>query len=168
MMGMLYAKVIPKQGGGDTLWVNMVELYNQELSSGMKEMLSKLTAEHSMIKSHKQSLQHDDNDDNKNNSSLTNHPVICEHGIPKEKYLYVNMSATTKINELNEEESNLLLKYLFSLVSKRPDLICRWKWSENDVCLWHQPTTQHYATANYWPQHRQMHRCAIMQRTEII
>ncbi|CAF3717673.1 unnamed protein product [Rotaria sp. Silwood1] len=33
---MLYAKNIPKQGGGDTLWENMVEVYKQGLLDGMK------------------------------------------------------------------------------------------------------------------------------------
>jgi taurine dioxygenase len=169
IIGMLYAKIIPKQGGGDTLWANMVEIYKQELSNQMKDILSNLTAEHSMERAFKPP-------DNaspeyikkylkaKEDNPPATHPVIREHPHTKEKCLYVNFDFTMKINELNKQESDLLLNYLFSLVNKRPELTCRWKWTENDVCLWDERTTQHYATADYWPQHRQLYRCAIAQR----
>ncbi|UJR16889.1 hypothetical protein I4U23_003787 [Adineta vaga] len=169
IMGMLYAKIIPKQGGGDTLWANMVEIYEQELSDAMKTVLSQLTPEHSIEKSHKRSIKVNDSDLDtlkkaKENNPPVNHPVIDEHPHTKQKYLNVNTTATTKINELNEQESELLLQYLFSLINKRPELTCRWKWNENDICLWDQRTTQHYASPDYWPHHRRMHRCAIMKQ----
>jgi taurine dioxygenase len=171
IIGMLYAKIIPKQGGGDTLWTNMVDIYKQEISNEMKHILSNLTAEHSMERAFKPPINAKPADIDKyikavENNPPVNHPVIREHPHTKEKYLYVNSDFTMKINELNQQESDLLLKHLFSLVTKRPEFMCRWKWSENDVCIWDERTTQHYATADYWPQHRKMHRCAITEREE--
>ena len=171
IIGMLYAKIIPKQGGGDTLWANMVDIYNHELSDQMKEILSKLTAEHSLARAFKPPANAKPSVIDKYNEALkTNppatHPVIRQHPHSKEKYLYVNGDFTMKINELNENESDLLLQHLFSLVNKRPEFVCRWKWSANDVCIWDERTTQHYATADYWPHHRQMFRCAIAERKE--
>ncbi|CAF4668777.1 unnamed protein product [Rotaria sp. Silwood1] len=171
IIGMLYAKIIPKQGGGDTLWANTVEIYKQELSNEMKEFLGKLTAEHSfayafqpLIKPNSAAMAQFMKA--KEANPPVTHPVIREHPHTKEKCLYVNRTYTTKINELNEQESNLLLQYLFSLINKKPEFTCRWKWNENDVCLWDERTTQHYATADYWPQHRRMHRCVIMERKD--
>ena len=171
IIGMLYAKIIPSQGGGDTLWANMVDIYKQELSTEMKEMVSSLTAEHSLENAFKPPSNATPDDKDKymkatENNPPANHPVIRVHPHTKEKYIYVNSDFTMKINELNKQESDLLLKYLFSLVNKRPEFTCRWKWSENDVCLWDERTTQHYATADYWPQHRKMHRCAITERED--
>ena len=169
IIGMLHAKIIPKQGGGDTIWANMVDIYKQELSNEMKQILSNLTAEHSLENAFKPPSNATPADIDKymkakENNPPANHQVIREHPHTKEKYIYVNGDFTMKINELNKQESDLLLKYLFSLVNKRPELTCRWKWSEGDVCLWDERTTQHYATADYWPQHRRMHRCAITER----
>jgi taurine dioxygenase len=171
IIGMLYAKIIPKQGGGDTLWANMVDIYKKELSDEMKQILSNLTADHSLENAFKPSANASPADIDKYQKALKDyppatHPVIGEHPHTKEKYIYVNFDFTTKINELNKEESDLILKHLFSLVTKRPELTCRWKWSENDVCIWDERTTQHYATADYWPQHRRMHRCAITERKD--
>ena len=57
--------------------------------------------------------------------------------------------------------------YLFSLVNKRPEFICQWKWSDNDVCSWDERTTQHSVTSDYWPHHRKIYRCAITERQEL-
>ena len=171
IIGMLYAKIIPKQGGGDTLWANMVDIYKQELTDEMKHMLSNLTAEHSLEIVFKPSInatpaEIDKYMKAKEDNPPASHPVIREHPHTKEKCLYVNCNFTMKINELNKPESDLLLQYLFSLVNKRPEFTCRWKWSENDVCLWDERTTQHYGTGDFWPQHRKMHRCAITERED--
>ena len=135
IIGVLYAKIVPKQGGGDTLWANMVDIYQQELSNGMKQILSNLTAEHSLENVFKPPANAKPADIDKymkakeNNPPVT-HPVICEHPHTKEKYLYVNSNFTMKINELNKQEGDLLLNYLFSVVNKRPEFTCRWKWTE--------------------------------------
>ena len=170
-LGMLYAKIIPKEGGGDTLWVNMVEVYKQELSDEMKRILDKLTAEHSFEKAFHHLIKPIEADIKKFAKARTEnppvtHPVIRQHPHTKEKYLYINESFTTKINELSRQESDLLLNYLFSIIKQRPELMCRWKWRENDVCIWDERSTQHYATADYWPQHRKLHRCAIAQNDD--
>ena len=167
IMGMLYAKIIPKEGGGDTLWANMVDIYKHEISEKMKQILSRLTAKHS-FEGFKAPSKPNLAEKEKylravENNPPVSHPIIREHPHTKDKYLYVNGNFTTKINELTEQESDVLLQYLFSLVNNRPEFVCRWKWNENDVCIWDERTTQHYATPDYWPHHRRMYRCAVTE-----
>ncbi|CAF1012741.1 unnamed protein product [Didymodactylos carnosus] len=169
IIGMLYAKEIPKQGGGDTLWANMSQLYEQELSTGMQQFLEHLTAEHSLSKGFNSAIRPNSEQQlaqaNQQYPSVQ-HPVIRQHPVTGKKCVFVNMIFTTRIIELNSIESDLVLNYLFSLINKRPELTCRWKWNENDVVLWDERSTQHYATADYWPQKRKMHRVAVITKDE--
>ncbi len=38
----------------------------------------------------------------------------------------------------------------------------RWRWQPNDVAIWDNRVTQHYANADYLPQRRIMHRATIL------
>jgi hypothetical protein len=52
------------------------------------------------------------------------------------KSVYVNKGFTTRINGVTKDESDLLLKYLFDLVSQNHDAQVRFKWQENDLAIW--------------------------------
>jgi hypothetical protein len=47
-----------------------------------------------------------------------------------------SVSFTTRIVELNEEESENLLAYLTRHVSENHDMQVRFRWSKNDVAIW--------------------------------
>ena len=38
----------------------------------------------------------------------------------------------------------------------------RWRWQENDLAIWDNRVTQHYANADYLPQRRIMQRATIL------
>ena len=38
----------------------------------------------------------------------------------------------------------------------------RWRWQPNDIAIWDNRVTQHYANADYLPQRRIMHRATIL------
>lgn len=37
-----------------------------------------------------------------------------------------------------------------------------WRWQPNDIAIWDNRVTQHYANADYLPQRRIMHRATIL------
>ncbi len=47
------------------------------------------------------------------------------------------------------KESEALLGFLFAHVTK-PEFQVRWRW-QNDVAIWDNRVTQHYANADYLP-----------------
>ncbi|WP_419465263.1 TauD/TfdA family dioxygenase [Aeromonas caviae] len=44
----------------------------------------------------------------------------------------------------------------------RPEFQVRWRWQENDIAIWDNRVTQHYANADYLPARRVMHRATIL------
>jgi taurine dioxygenase len=38
----------------------------------------------------------------------------------------------------------------------------RWRWKRHDLAFWDNRLTQHYATADYLPHRRVMHRATIL------
>ncbi len=89
------------------------------------------------------------------------HPVIRTHPVSGRKALFVNEGFTTRINELEETESEAILKLLFAHAT-RPEFTIRWRWQEHDVAFWDNRVTQHYAADDYRPNRRVMHRATIL------
>ena len=89
------------------------------------------------------------------------HPVVRTHPTSGRKALFVNYGFTTRINELSKAESDAVLAYLFEHVT-RPEFQVRHRWRENDLALWDNRVTQHYAAVDYLPARRIMHRATII------
>lgn len=89
------------------------------------------------------------------------HPVVRTHPVTGKQALFVNEGFTTRIVDVTEKESEALLSYLFAHVTK-PEFQVRWRWQPNDVAIWDNRVTQHYANADYLPQRRIMHRATIL------
>ncbi|CDL53221.1 alpha-ketoglutarate-dependent taurine dioxygenase [Klebsiella pneumoniae] len=89
------------------------------------------------------------------------HPVVRTHPVTGKQALFVNEGFTTRIVEVSEKESAALLNFLFAHVTK-PEFQVRWRWQPNDVAIWDNRVTQHYANADYLPQRRIMHRATIL------
>ena len=88
-------------------------------------------------------------------------PVVRTHPGTLRKALFVNCGFTTRINELSKPESDAILAFLFEHVTK-PEFQIRHRWRENDLALWDNRVTQHYATVDYLPHRRVMHRATII------
>jgi len=161
----LSAKLLPAYGG-DTLWASGIAAY-EALSAPMKRLLDGLTATHDFIKSFPlerfgnsaEALQRWDAARQKN--PPLSHPVVHTHPVSGRKSLFVSEGFTTRINELEAAESEVILKLLFAHAT-RPEFTLRWRWQAHDVAFWDNRVTQHYAVDDYRPQRRVMHRATIL------
>jgi taurine dioxygenase len=161
----LAAKQLPAFGG-DTLWASSSAAFDA-LSKPLQQLLDGLTATHDFTRSFP--LERFGNTPDaleryhevqRKHPPLT-HPVVRTHPVTGRKGLFVNEGFTTRINELEPAESEALLKLLFAH-STKPEFTIRWRWQENDIAFWDNRTTQHYATDDYRPNRRVMHRATIL------
>jgi taurine dioxygenase len=161
----LAAKQVPAYGG-DTLWASGIAAF-EALSAPMQALLDGLTATHDFTRSFP--LERFGNtaedlarwEDARRKNPPLSHPVIRTHPVSGRKALFVNEGFTTRINELEAAESEAILKWLFAH-GTRPEFTLRWRWQANDVAMWDNRVTQHYAVDDYRPQRRVMHRATIL------
>jgi taurine dioxygenase len=159
----LTPRILPSSGG-DTLWGSNVAAY-EALSSPIRKLLDGLTAEHSFetgfprrrwgVGARKEKWE---------KAVAANPPVIhpavrtIEDG---RRGLFINSGFTARILELTEKESDALLAFLFAHLAK-PEFTVRWRWKLGDVAFWDNRLSTHYATLDYLPEIRVMHRAAIL------
>ena len=165
MGAILSAQMLPPRGG-DTLWASGIAAY-ESLSAPYRRMLAGLNAEHDFLKSfpaHRfartpaekvqwEKARHD--------HPPRLHPVVRTHPVSGRQGLFVNDGFTTRIVELGATESDAVLRQLFAHIAK-PEHTVRWRWKLGDVAFWDNRLTQHYATADYLPSRRVMHRATIL------
>lgn len=165
MGAILSAQVLPPCGG-DTLWASGVAAF-EALSPRWQAMLRGLTAEHDFLKSfpaHRFARTPEEKlrwEKARADHPPRTHPVIRTHPVSGRDGLFVNEGFTTRIVELSAGESDAVLRHLFAHVA-RPEYTVRWRWKLGDVAFWDNRLTQHYATADYLPARRVMHRATIM------
>ncbi len=137
------------------------------LSEPFRQLLSGLHAEHDFRKSfqeykyNKTEAEHRRWQEAVAKHPPLLHPVVRTHPVTGKQALFVNEGFTTRIVEVSEKESAALLNFLFAHVTK-PEFQVRWRWQPNDVAIWDNRVTQHYANADYLPQRRIMHRATIL------
>lgn len=163
MASVLHARALPTHGG-DTLWLSAYAAFDA-LSKPMQEFLSTLHAEHDFLHAYEPLLAKLDDgaariQKAREETPPVIHPVVVTHPVTRRKLLYVNPTFTRAIVELSRNESRALLDMLMAHFRK-PDFQVRLKWQENDVAIWDNRATQHYATADYYPEYRRMHRVTV-------
>lgn len=65
------------------------------------------------------------------------------------KSVFVNRGFTKRINGVTKDESDVLLGYLFNLLTQNHDAQVRFKWRKNDMGIWDNRSTWHSATYDY-------------------
>ena len=65
------------------------------------------------------------------------------------KSVFVNKGFTTRLNGVTKDESDLLLSYLFNIVTQNHDAQVRVKWGKNDLAIWDNRSNWHCATYDY-------------------
>ncbi|KAI3399485.1 hypothetical protein diail_6747 [Diaporthe ilicicola] len=142
--------------GGDTLWASGYEIYDR-LSAPMQKMLEGLTATHDA----KFFLQEAErlgnplrkgirgNPLNQGDGLTAVHPVIRTNPVTGWKSVYVNKGFTKRINGVTKDESDMILGYLFNLVTQNHDAQVRYKWRKNDLAIWDNRSMWHCATYDY-------------------
>jgi taurine dioxygenase len=159
----LTPRILPSSGG-DTLWGSNVAAY-QALSAPLRKLLDGLTAEHSFETGFPRSRWGlGARKENWEKAVAANPPVV--HPVVRtieggRRGLFVNSGFTARILELTEKESDTLLAFLFAHLAK-PEFTVRWRWKLGDVAFWDNRLSTHYATLDYLPETRVMHRAAIL------
>ncbi len=155
---MLQLHVLPSSGG-DTLFASTCAAF-ETLSPALQQFLTELTARHESEHIYRGRYADRGVDDRDRRYPSAVHPVVRTHPDSGRHALYVNPSFTTRILELEPEESKALLEYLFRH-QQRPEFQVRFRWSENAIALWDNRCTQHFALWDYWPEERKGHRVTI-------
>jgi taurine dioxygenase len=164
-IAILASKLLP-ESGGDTLWSTGITAY-EALSEPFKTLLNGLQAEHDFKKSFQEYKYRKTEEEHQRwqqavaKNPPVQHPVIRTHPVSGRKALFVNEGFTTRLLGLSEKESDALLNFLF-WHSAKPEFQVRWRWQENDVAIWDNRVTQHYANADYYPARRVMHRATVL------
>ena len=89
----------------------------------------------------------------------TVHPVVRVHPLTGERGLFIGGFAQ-RIVGLSTTESRKILDLLQAYVT-RPENILRWRWSPNQLVLFDNRITQHYAIDNYDDQPRRLNRVTV-------
>ncbi|MEZ6959859.1 MULTISPECIES: taurine dioxygenase [unclassified Aeromonas] len=164
-LAILAAKQLPPVGG-DTLWASGIAAF-EGLSPQLQQLLAGLEAEHDFTKSfpaHRHNASPAEYrrwQEAAARHPLLRHPVVRTHPLSGRQALFVNEGFTTRLPNLPTQESEALLAFLFRHIA-RPEYQVRWRWRENDIAIWDNRVTQHYANADYLPARRIMHRATVL------
>ena len=158
----MHAQVVP-DNGGDTMWANMYAAY-EALSDKMQRFLSGLTAEHCWARQHGPKVKSKAGavalSQFEKQYPPVAHPVVRTHPVSGRKLLFVNYVFTERIAGMTDRESNALLQFLYQHTTT-PEFHVLFKWRQGSVAFWDNRCTQHYALADYYPQHRRMNRVTV-------
>jgi taurine dioxygenase len=87
------------------------------------------------------------------------HPVVRVHPLTGERGLFIG-GFTSRIVGLSNTESRDILRLLQAYVT-RPENVLRHRWSANELVLFDNRITQHYAIDNYDDQARRLQRVTV-------
>ena len=136
--------------GGDTMFSNM-EIAYETLDKKVKEKIKDKTAVHSSLGAAAfvekyEKMQGNGNIDEYSNS----HPIVRTHPETGKKILYVNSMYTKKILDMDEKESNNILKNIFEH-QERLDFTCRFRWTEKSIAIWDNRSVLHQGLTDFFP-----------------
>jgi taurine dioxygenase len=168
----LYARIIPERGG-DTLWANLNAAY-EALSPALKRAIEGLSAWHDIcgggpynrVANYREIVLAQPDGPQRLAGIQREfppmlHPVVRLHPETGHKALFVNRSFTTHIDGLSKLESDWLLGLLLEH-AEQTAFQMRHRWRVNDLVMWDNRCTLHFATADYAPAHRLMHRITVL------
>jgi taurine dioxygenase len=170
---LLYAKRVPYANGvalGDTMFSSMTLAY-EALPSDMKTRLQGMKAINSYLKGYSRPRSTGAipplTEAQKKKVPDREIPVVRRHPLTGKPCLFVNEGYTSRIVGVSDQESAELLAWLFDHVRK-PEFIYRHHWSEGDLLIWDNCSTQHCAIADYPPLLRHMERTTIVGTAGVI
>ena len=163
---LLHSKIIPPVGG-DTLFAN-TQLAYEDLDDEMKKKINDLEVIHSASLPYADDGFYATEKDNRAMKILPSkkaketqlHPLVKRHSETKKKCLFINPVYTIAINEYSDEDSFLLLSYLYEHMTQEK-YVYRHKWSENMLLMWDNRTVVHQADGGYDGYERLLHRITI-------
>ncbi len=166
----LYGIKIPRRDGkslGNTVFADMHAAYD-DLDYSLKQLLAGMTATHDFNKFWEEMRRRPGSTrppltpEQRAKRLPAIHPVFMTHPITGRPVLYCNPGYATRINELDEAESDRVLAHLFAH-QLQPKYQYSHHWTEGDVLMWDHIGTLHNAIPDYGPdEHRLIKRCQVM------
>jgi taurine dioxygenase len=160
----LRAVRIPEYGG-DTMWANTVAAY-ESLSPQLKSLAESLWAVHTNKYDYAAQHAHGTQAEREHYERVfasklyeAQHPVVRVHPETGERSLVLGQFLQRFVGQTHAD--SLLLFNLFQGHVTRPENTVRWSWRKNDVAIWDNQATQHYALNDYGDQNRTMRRTTI-------
>ncbi|MFC8432506.1 TauD/TfdA dioxygenase family protein [Streptomyces sp. NPDC057253] len=150
--------------GGETLIANSAAAY-RDLPEPLRRLADDLWAEHTNDYDYAVPEETLDEEQAARRAQFTSityrtaHPVVRVHPLTGERGLFIGGFAQ-RIVGLSTGESRKLLDILQSYVT-RPENLLRHRWSENQLVLFDNRITQHYAVDNYDGLPRRLHRVTV-------
>ncbi|WP_328747517.1 TauD/TfdA family dioxygenase [Streptomyces sp. NBC_00285] len=150
--------------GGETLIANAAAAY-RDLPEPLRQLADNLWAEHTNDYDYAVPDETLDEEQASRRAQFTSityrtaHPVVRVHPLTGERGLFIGGFAQ-RIVGLSAGESRTLLGLLQSYVT-RPENLLRHRWSENQLVLFDNRITQHYAVDNYDGLPRRLHRVTV-------
>ena len=141
----------PEVGGGDTAFANLYLAY-ELLSDPIKHLLQDLTAIHDGAQAWTRGYGLSPKPGQ--TFPVTEHPVVAKHPFSGRPFLFVNSGFTARIPQLNRDESEALLQFLFRHIEKSLIIQNRIHWSTDTLVFWDNWATQHHAVWDYYPYDR--------------
>jgi taurine dioxygenase len=136
--------------GGDTAFAHQGALF-ESFSDTMKNFLVTLKARHSGDLPWRNQYKSVDPKAYPRNL----HPVVRTHPLTGKNALYVNSGFTDRIWDMEEWESDMLLKSIFDKIAYSVEFQCRVRWEPNSVTFWDNRVVQHHACWDYFPEKRE-------------
>lgn len=166
----LYAVKVPRRDGralGATQFANMHAAYD-DLAPELKARLENATATHDFNKFWEAMRRRPGStrpaltEEQRRKRPPSVHPVFMTHPLTGRKVLYCNPGYATRINELDEAQSERVLKLLCEH-QLQPKYQYEHTWTERDTLMWDHIGTLHNAVPDYRPDEpRLMLRCQVM------
>ncbi len=166
----LYGIRIPRRDGqplGNTSFCNMRAAW-ADLPGPLKTRLEGMTAQHDfdkfweMMRRERGSSRPPLTPAQRAARPPVSHPICLRHPITKEPSLYCNPGYAVRINELDPEQSDEMLRFLFQHQTQ-PQYQYSHRWTERDVLMWDNLGTIHNAIADYRSDEpRLIKRCQVM------
>jgi len=163
----LYSVEIPPRGG-DTLFADHRRAF-ESLSPKLQQFFISLEGVHSAGPAYSNTVGLFSKDDDTRSMKIVvspdadncvTHPVVRRNLPSQRDALYVNHVYTTAIKDLSERESDVILKFLFSLCT-REEFTYRHVWEPNTLLLWDNRCVSHYAEGGYEGYSRLLYRTTI-------
>ncbi|MFE0020201.1 TauD/TfdA dioxygenase family protein [Amycolatopsis sp. NPDC059021] len=147
----LYNVVCPPVGG-DTIWANTAAAY-AALPEELRDLADRLRIVHSNDADFTDDTYSGDSRTNYlDNVFETEHPAVRVHPETGERSLLLGGFARRVVG-MSPHAGRDLIRVLQEYATK-PEYTVRWKWRVNDLVIWDNRATLHYAIYDYDGQHR--------------
>ena len=169
---LLHAVVIPPVGG-DTIWANTVTAY-ESLPAELRDLADRLrivhTNAHDYAAVYGRGERVDAGTEEAQRQFLstvyeTEHPAVRVHPETGERSLVLGGFARTVLG-FSPQASRDLIRLLQEYVI-RPEQTVRWQWRVDDLAIWDNRATQHYAIFDYGSEHRRGERVTVAGPTPV-